>query len=163
MLSEAESALSFLVETHPRAESALSFLIEKYHILRPLSTFWWNISIFLDHFLLFDRKISYSWITFYFLMEKYHILRPLSTFWWKNIIFLHHFLLFDEILAYSWTTFYFLIEKYHILAPLSAFYSKNTQFQTKQQKKSAFSFFSFKKNLSIPLRFLRYVEYWKPH
>ena len=53
MLSEAESALSFLVETHPRAESALSFLIEihpraesalsflieKYHILGSLSTF----------------------------------------------------------------------------------------------------------------------------
>lgn len=40
MLSEAESALSFLVETHPRAESALSFLIEKYHILGPLSAFY---------------------------------------------------------------------------------------------------------------------------
>ena len=93
MLSEAESALSFLIEIHPRvesalgflieihprAESALSFLVEKYHILGPLSTFWWNISIFLDHFLLFDRKISYSWITFYFLLKKHTIPNKTTT------------------------------------------------------------------------------------
>lgn len=40
MLSEAESALSFLIEIHPKAKSALSFLVEKYHILGALSTFW---------------------------------------------------------------------------------------------------------------------------